>query len=344
MGSKVLDKEWILNHLEQLTAHSDALVDLAPTPDTDPTYGPLTALKLFLVISEIDVYTQIVPKKFKYPYYIDALAGSGITHVNSHDISLAGSPLIAATMSHQPLERYYFIEEDSDRAETLAARLDYLHENTTISIPRERCEIRNADANQEIPNIIDEIKQHGDTYGFRHVNRCAVVDNEGLNVKWQTIDALMQIWGDTLINFPATGISRRRGKARHDLITRFFGTTAWKDCDTEAEYRNLYCDRLAATAAVPLKQRSVRVNSRTEAKRYYYDLLYNTRRTENDSPYAAAIDALKTRYERLDGDDVAAILDLIYGAEQTNFHVFEGSANDTQPETDSAQQQLDQYV
>ncbi|UPM44845.1 three-Cys-motif partner protein TcmP [Halocatena salina] len=340
MSKGLLDKNWISDQLERFTAHSEALIDLAPDSDTDPDYGPLTALKLFLIAAQVDVYTKIIPKRFDHTYYIDALAGSGLTHVRDYDVAIAGSPLIAATVSHKPLERYYFVEKDHNRANALAARLDYLHDNTTLSIPRDRCEIRIGDANDEIPAIMDEIKEQGDEYGFGGVNRCAVVDNEALDFEWDALKQLLQPWGDTLINFPATRISRDQGKQKLKEITRFFGSPEWEQCNSEKAYRELYTNRIKETTSYNVKQRSIRVDSRPEAKRYYYELLYTTRITGNESPYIKAIDTEKQRLERLSGADVAAILDVQHGAEQTNFHFFE---EDTDTDTDGAQQTLTRY-
>lgn len=327
MPAKTPDKDWILSRLEDLTAHSDALVDLAP--EAVNSYNPLTALKLFLLAAQIEVYTQIVPGKFDHSYYIDVLAGAGVTQIKGHEIAIAGSPLIATTMSQNPLERYYFIEKRSDRADALAARLDYIHENTTLSIPRDRCEIRTADANHEIPVIVNEIKQRGESNGLRSVNRCSFIDNEGLNVTWETVKTLFQIWGDALITFPTIGISRRRGMSQHNEITRFFGTDAWTTCETEPEYRELYLDRLRETSSTELKQRSATVTSRKAAKRYYYNLLYSTRLTGNNSPYVAAIDSINDRLDRVDGNDVEAMLALIQGSNQLNLHFFDDDPNTT---------------
>jgi three-Cys-motif partner protein len=329
MSAKTPDTDWISTRLEDLTAHSDALVDLAP--GTSPSYGPLTALKLFLLAAQIEVYTRIIPDEFDHSYYIDVLAGAGVTQIKDHDVAIAGSPLIATTMSDTPLDRYYFIEKRSDRADALAARLDYIDENTTLSIPRDRCVIRNGNANEEIPIVINEMKQRGETYGLGGVNRCAFIDNEGLDVEWGTIEALLQIWGDTLITFPSVTISRKRGKEKFGDITQFFGTSEWIPCETETEYRDLYSDRLAATSPVELKQRAITVNSRQKAKRFYYDLLYSTRATANDSPYIAAIDAVKKRFSRMDGNDIEAILALIQGTDQMNLHFFDETALDKEP-------------
>jgi hypothetical protein len=74
------DREWIQDNLSSLTAHTDSLQQVAEVSD-EPQFGAWTALKLIVLTATVDVYTKIISNNDFDFYYIDAMAGSGITEL-----------------------------------------------------------------------------------------------------------------------------------------------------------------------------------------------------------------------------------------------------------------------
>jgi hypothetical protein len=74
------DREWIQNNLSSLTAHSAPLQQVGETSD-EPEFGAWTALKLIVLTATVDVYSKIISNNGFDFYYVDAMAGSGITGV-----------------------------------------------------------------------------------------------------------------------------------------------------------------------------------------------------------------------------------------------------------------------
>lgn len=310
--SRVPDHAWIKSRLQAFTAISDDLRDIATDSSMDNEYGPLTALKLFLLAAGVDVYSNIATEKFEYTYYIDALAGCGGTRIKDRDEWIVGSPIIAATIPRTHFSEYHFIEQDGEKAGLLEERLDYVDENTGIQIERDRCHVHTADANEKIPELMDKLKQQSDGY-YKGANTFAFIDNEGPDLHWSSIEELTKAYGDLLITHPATSISRRRGQSeeRKKEVDRYYGTNAWRETDGEAELKNLYLNRLEGVGR-PITE-SVRINSREKSKRFYYDSIFATRDTPGGSPYTEAITNMKNRIERFSGEEIKRSLDVLKG-------------------------------
>lgn len=323
--SKRLDKDWVLNQLELLTEHTPELVERVGEPDTLNEYNPMTVLKLGVLAAGIDVYTKIATKDFEHTHYIDALAGSGITKIDGRDEYVVGSPIVTAAMMHEPFKHLHFIEQKKTHRDALHTCLEYIVDETDISLSRDMYTVHAGDSNDIAPSIIDEIQDETPEY-FEGANIFAFLDNEGPNIHWETVDRLSDPYGDLLITFPSTGISRRRGKGKEHKIEPFFRGARWKNEMDEDWYRECYMRDLASIGKP--KQETVRINSRDRSGRFYYDMIYGARRTDGGSPWMNAIQSVKHRIERLTGGDVENVLDLFVHGDQSSFDLFDTDDDD----------------
>lgn len=308
------DHEWIQARLEALTAYASELAKLSPNQKEETSYGPLTALKLFLLAAGVDVYSKIATKQFDHTYYIDALSGGGVTRVKGLNEWLVGSPIIAATIPHTHFSEYHFIEKHPMRARGLKKRLDFLDENTELPLQRDRCYVHERDANKKIPELVSKLETDTPADGFRGVNYFTFVDNEGTDIYWSTIEALIpEPWGDLLITHPSTTISRKSGRSDEQKaeIDRYYGTDIWRQVDGEDSARELYMRRLA-DAGRPIQEWS-RIESQQKSGRFYYDMIYATRETPGGSPYVDAMENMKRRINRFSGDDITGGFDILRG-------------------------------
>lgn len=348
MGKKH-DKDWILQQLDELTGYADELVEVADIDDAENDYRPMTILKLSMLSTAVDVYTKIATRKFTDTYYIDVFAGSGITKVRGEDEYVIGSAIIAATMFHTRFREWHFFEQCSEKANALRKRLDYLAEETDLELHREDCHVHDGDSNEEIPRVLSELEQKGEYPGKKGMNLLSFVDNEGVDAHWDTVERLTDYWGDMVITFPPVTISRREGKDLDEDLREFYGNDSYIDCNSEDEYIEQYLRQLEDVGKE--KNRDVRIDSGRTGKRFYYNVLYATRKSPEGSPYIKAFDGMQERIERLDGDDISNGFDIHRGDQTTLDLVPESSEveeddeedDDEEPEVDDDQQSLGDF-
>lgn len=318
--SRQLDKDWVLNQLELLTEYSTELAHVVGDKERLNSFNPMTVLKLGVLAAGVDVYTKIATVDFEHTHYIDGLAGSGLTKISGRDEYVVGSPIVTAAVMHEPFKQMHFIEEDPDHRNSLQNCLDYVVDESDISLSDEMYTIHAGDANEIIPKIINDIQDETPGY-FEGANVFGFLDNEGPNIEWKTLNRLSDPYGDLLITFPSTGISRRRGKDKENEIAPFFRGARWKNKMDEDWYRECYMRDLSDIGKG--KQEYVRINSRDESGRFYYDMIYATRHTPNGSPWINAIQSVKSRVERLDGGNVEDVLDFFVHGDQSSIDLFD---------------------
>ena len=108
-------------------------------------------------------------------------------------------------------DRYYFIELVPELADELEAAIAELK-------PTAPAEVIRGDVNVELPNLMKKIHQRSPTF--------ILLDTEGIEPSWRTIEALASWRTELLINFPlGMGINRNVGSEK---VTRYFGTDDWR--------------------------------------------------------------------------------------------------------------------
>jgi len=310
------DIKWMEKRLNTL------IIDPCDIKNTNPgvvnVFNPWAALKLFVLSATVNMYTKILHKSsFKNVYYIDAMAGSGVSKIKNRPEYLAGSPIIAATMAKHPFKKMCFIEKDKKKAKALEQRLSLLCENPEIDLGKNDFEILQGDSNKIIPELMEQIKK--ETNGFSSFNYLAFIDNEGLNIDWSTIDSLSQAWGDLLINFQSSNCQRVLGQVQKELVNNpthgaintlidHIGSECCINAKNIDELKKIYLENLKR-AGRPI-QEYITVQGRRKEE-YHYDLIYCTRETPSGSPYIKTIKHMKKKIESWTGDDIENVLKYI---------------------------------
>ncbi len=320
--SKKMDKTWIIDRLTELTRSADELAEVGG--ETENEFRAMTVLKLSALAAVVDVYSKIAIKRFDRCIYIDALSGPGVTSLKNSDEYVIGSPILSPYVAHEPFYEYHFVDKYSDCTAALKKRLNHFAEEIDSDYPVESTVVHTADCNNAVPEILRNAREDNPNPYHTGMNYLTVFDNQALNANWSTVRDVATLYGDLLITFPATRISRVRGKweknqdnQQKKKLDAFFGTEAWIDCDGEDEYLDLYCDRLADAPRGEHTwgriNQTIQVESGAGGGRFYYPIVYSTRETEGGNPYLDAIDYVKNRIERLDGDAVTDTIEIFRG-------------------------------
>ena len=185
--------------------------------------------KLHIVRGYTDrLITSMRDKSWRALFYIDLEAGPGKNlFVSSGDVE-HGSPLIGLS-ARFPFTHYRFIEINQENC-------DALRERVSASDLRERIKVWHGDCNKLVDEIVDEIREiDGAPYtnNFMHSLNLAILDPEGLELHWETVEKLGQMNKmDMIFTFWTSGITRNANawlKAGHtEKIDNLFGTEEWK--------------------------------------------------------------------------------------------------------------------
>ncbi len=310
-------KDWIEKRIENLIRRSEEFK--AIEPNIANNFQSWTALKLIVLAIVVNFYTSIIRKYpfFENVYFIDALSGAGVCDMRDCPECVIGSPLLVSDMAGNFFSKMYFIEQNDNYRNALGKRLNYLNKNEAFELEKKNYEIKHGDANEKIPEIIEEIRKETN---FENCNYLAFIDNQGFDVKWKAMSKLIEPYGDLLINFQTGSYAREWGKAKSGdtnsikLLNEFFGTNfdefAWSQVDGGDGLRNLYMNRLADEGREI--QDYITIRSK-KGRTFRYDMIYCTRKTRGGSPYIQVFKDVKPKIEKHTGDSVDKILKIMRG-------------------------------
>ena len=175
-------------------------------------------------------------------FYIDLFAGPGKNIFPDSEVAL-GSPLIALTTKNA-FTKYRFVEYDPKNCETLQQRVQESERRDAVNILQ-------GDCNDVVDYIVDEITKTDKEFveGLWSSLSLAVLDPEGLELRWETVEKLGRMNRvDLIINFSTSGITRNARKflksGKTEKIDDFFGTTDWQAAYREAGGDNTRVRRL----------------------------------------------------------------------------------------------------
>ena len=183
--------------------------------------------KLLVIDGYINRFiTSMRNRGWRELYYIDLFAGPG-KNIFPKDVVTLGSPLVALTARHS-FTKYRFVEFDPKNCEALRTRADE-------SEHRENVVVLQGDCNYAVDDIVREISNSDKVFvpGLWSSLCLAVLDPEGLELHWETVEKLGNMKRmDLIINFSTSGITRNANKllktGNTSSIDRFFGTTEWQ--------------------------------------------------------------------------------------------------------------------
>lgn len=307
------EREWILNRVAGLTDGTD---QIEPTyvEGVDNSFNTWSALKLIVHSATVNMYTKVISKHFDDFFYIDALAGSGLSEYGDGECFL-GSPLVAAKHAAEPFTKMYFIDDDSEKCKLLEQRLEYIFSDPHIDIPEpDDWDVIPGNSNDVIYDVYNDI------WDVRtgKFNTLTFADNQAMDFCWDAMEKLGELTGDYLINYPgamAVGMNMNNKRAHEGSMKEFFGRNLWDlGLSTREEYKNQYMKQMESLFESASHQVPVKVRSGT--KSYEYDMIYATRDTSGGSGYVEAIEYVKEFVENVDGGDVEDMLKMMHGDQE----------------------------
>lgn len=323
-------RERVKERVPTLTRHAQEIH--AVEPDIYNKFGTWSALKLIVHVATVNMYTTVISEYFNDWFYIDALAGSGISVYDEIDESFLGSPLLAAKNAAEPFTKMYFIEKDEKNAAALEKRLEAAFDGSDLQIIPPECgyEVFVGDANQEMHQVARDIWKVAKRNGKADFNLLTFIDNQGLDLNWDGIKHLEnKTTGDFLINFPTSNILRTSShKESENTMTAYYGGDMWKSANGKEELLGTYTKRLRSVG----KTKQVVTNIDSGTKNYEYDMIYATRETRGGSDYINAIEYINEFVETVDGADVEDMLQILQG-DQTTMESFLPAQGEDDPQS-----------
>ena len=177
-------------------------------------------------------------KHWRAYFYIDLEAGPGKNLFPVNEEVMVGSPLIGLNASY-PFTHYRFIELDRTNC-------DALKERVAASDLHDRVKVWHGDCNKLVSGIASEIREIDKpplTSGNWHSLNLAILDPEGLELHWDTVEKLGQMNKmDMIFTFWTSGITRNANTwleaGRTQRIDDMFGTDAWQAAYRPVAHRN----------------------------------------------------------------------------------------------------------
>lgn len=308
-------RERVKERVPTLTTHADEIREVHPEIYNE--FGTWSALKLIVHVATVNMYTTVISEHRDDWFYVDTLAGSGISVYGDDDESFLGSPLLAAKNAAEPFTKMYFIEKDERKATALEHRLEAAFNGSDLQITSPECgyEVYVGDANRKVEEAVSDMWTVARRNGKPNFNHLTFIDNQGLDLTWNGLKNLApKPTGDLLINFPTSAVRRAAGhEDSEDAMTSFYGGEMWRSADDREELLEAYQTRLNSVE----KTEQVVTNIDSGTKNYHYDMVYGTRETQGGSDYIKAIEYVNQFVEAVDGADVEEMLQVLRGDQMT---------------------------
>ena len=199
----------------------------------------------------------------------------------------------------KPFSEYYFIELDDTKyaaLETRVRRFEELYRKSSI--------IR-GDCNIIGPNIAGKMD--------RYTHALVFIDNEGLDVKWQTVESFLKKNADIIILFQTKEISRAipiisSNPQVAKRFTEFFGQKVSPSSKAD-ELLEMYKEKLKMTFEKYRGKECFVSSIRIGDKKYYYDLILVCRR----GPYIKAWEHMVKAFNWQDVNTLKKIIEIVAG-------------------------------
>ncbi len=193
--------------------------------------------KLFYVQRYIDTFEIAMRNgSWRQRNYIDLFSGPGKCVIRGTNEHLLGSPLLSLNTQY-PFTDYYFGDLDQQN-------IDWLKERTQVSkVSQDHIHYLAGDANRNVMKVTHDIERVDKVFikGLGSCLNLALLDPEGLELEWTTVEALGKMKTmDLIIHYSQNGLTRNLDKyldSNDDtIIDKFFGDRRW---------RNVYKDSLS---------------------------------------------------------------------------------------------------
>ena len=303
------DFQWWQERAELLKGTQDQVRAILEKTHRAYEPGPWAIMKLSLVGYYIQVYTNILGKT-GVTNYVDLFAGPGVNKIRGSQQLIMGSPLLAEfAPKRNRFTNLILCEKDSDNAQALRTILP-------------KAVVVNKDVNTEgLTELAEFLKSYqGHSLVF--------ADPEGLELHFNTLTSILGVtYSDVLINYQPTSVNRVLGQvaqnpAMEEPLTRFFGTSEWRDGGDGDQLLGLYCTQIGnfRDNVVFVKVQGTRL--------FHYYIILATRKVKRDDDgqeeWVKSFVRAKERVERVNAQTARNFLEIITG-NQAFFEIGESS-------------------
>ncbi len=290
--------QWWIERIETFNGLKDEASKLYSVSKQAWGVGAWALLKLAIFAFYADLYTSIIKARFPQAYYLDLFAGPGLNRINETGDLIFGSPLLADRVPRKgkKFDGMILIEKGQDDANSLRKLLP-------------NAEVHHRDVNKDGLEIALK------SIPSSSCPVLAFVDPEGLEIHWSTLEKLLGIWCDAMINYQPTSVRRVVGSLKNtpaleNSLNRYFGGSLWKDCNTDDEYFQLYLSKIRQHKEVVVP---IRVKG---SGGFYYYIIVAVRRTGGEQKWIDAVIRAKEKIEAASSHDAERFLDIYKGKQQ----------------------------
>lgn len=318
------DLDWWKTQIKVLKGLSEEAQEFCPdisvaTDDyqnKDEHVGAWSFQKLLTLSYYIAVYTNIAKSNFSDIFYIDLFAGDGFNFLRGINEAIVGSPVIAHIVPRKKTQKglskefdeLILVENDKEKAVRLAK---VIPDNAVIF---------QKDAND--PEVMDYIEQRMKACKKPHY--FVFIDPYCMQIKWSTLERLLNLPGDLIINFMTTPISRVWGSFHsevkedppsRDQFDEFFGDDSWlkippaRDGGSIEDLLKIYIEKIRQyrKKIIPIKVRGLTGN-------FCYHMIVATKEY---CPWEDAIQRVKSKVESVTDRKIKELFDIFNGRQGT---------------------------
>jgi hypothetical protein len=314
--TKKAKTEWLEKKLREITHKDDSEKSLCEKDSNIRNeiypWAPLKLVSLKYIASVyIDIIEKRVPKLFDGMYYVDLFSGSGICMIKGSPLTCCGSPLIIDGLQKQKQKHFtkMFVNDSNEEyARALHSRLQDSQAEVVVT---------HQDANKCLDEVATELPEKSHSLIF--------VDPNCSEFSWKSMEKVLGLDSDIFFLFQSGELIRGLSVACNPdaHIFNFFkdGERAQRMCNSavEGEKASAVFEMYKEDVKEARGPKTLLESIRIDGGRFYYDMLFITKRTRQGSPWHdRAIIPLKDKIERYNSDDVTQTLDRI--AEKTSQH------------------------
>jgi hypothetical protein len=190
--------------------------------------------------------------------------------------------------AQKPFRSYVFIEMNPARCRALRQR---------VESKEGQFKILEGDCNKHIASVFAEEKAHSLVF----------IDNEGLDVTWNTIEIILRAKTDTIINFPTAMIPRTTDSRTSSSLDRFYGDQSWRNAKDREGFLQIYMQKLKSRFKDLRGCEAYVSNIRVGTGSYFYDIILIVRM----GPFVKAWDYLKKKLDWQDPRTIHTTLDIL---------------------------------
>jgi three-Cys-motif partner protein len=343
-----VDYDFLEPRIRTLTQNSEEIAEVGKEVyegedqdrEADLEYKELSIIKLILFTVVVDLYTSIIPSPktaFDDMFYIDCLAGSGITHMEGRDTILLGSAILAPTLAETQFDQLYFVEQNDDRRLALERRLEYIQGLDNVDLESSDYQVYGGDCNEQIYEIVEDL----DSRSGQYKHHLAFVDNEGLDTHWSTMKEILNAgYCDLLINYPYYSLGQTNRSNGEQAFTGFFGDEYWREYQEKGmirskELRDEYLERIDRESIRHRVSEPINAPS-TKRGSMEYDIIYTAGRGDSGGGFMNRYRYYQDKITGNTEETVERVLDAMEGNTEQLADFFDYEEDEDNEDTQSA--------